>query len=173
VTGFGPFSDVLHNPSSILARESGHPFEVLEVSYRAADQFIEGISTSDYDFVLLMGVARGRSQLCPELLARNAKSGVDIEGVDSTGPIEVGAPEVLSSGLWTRRLLELIKSRHPDKLIASEDAGRYLCNYLYYRALRKLTTVPVGFLHVVATEVVSIANQQLILRDILGELSVQ
>lgn len=145
VTGFGPFEGVEINPSERLARESGLAHRILPVSFRAVDQFIEEEAADPPDILLMLGVAGGSERIRLECVARNfVGSYPDVDGrVFGPGPIDPTGPAALSGTLWTPEL----DSMSPN-LESSVDAGDYLCNYVYYRALQDLPMAWVGFMHV-------------------------
>lgn len=158
VTGFGPFLDVLDNPSAQIAKQLGLPYEILEVSFEAADRFILGLDPNTFDSLLMLGVARGRTHVCPELFARNQIGHTkDVKGNDRFGPIEAGAPLLLEGDLWTPEVIG--EAAHEFMIRASMDAGNYLCNYLYYRAQRKFPDRRIGFLHVPAVDSMSLEEE--------------
>ena len=147
VTGFGPFLNVTDNPSAKVAEALGLPYQVLEVSFDAADAFVAGLDPAGFGCLLMIGVARGRKHVCPELFARNQIGHTkDVHGQDRFGPIEEGAPLLLEGGLWTPEILSFAIDE--PTIRTSYDAGTYLCNYIYYRALRRFPDRRVGFLHV-------------------------
>jgi pyroglutamyl-peptidase len=170
ITGFGPFLEVADNPSATIAGSLGQPFQVLEVSYEAVDTFIDEFNSFEYDNLLMLGVARGRTAVSVELVAKNLRMGGDVLGHSRDGLIEHGAPETLESTMWTRELTEFLKIDFGTEIKLSWDAGEYLCNYLYYKALRHLVLPRIGFLHVVDPDVLSIQSQEGIVRAVLSEL---
>jgi pyroglutamyl-peptidase len=169
VTGFGPFAQIADNPSARLASAVAPDHVILEVSYRAADEFISKLQPGDFDRLLMLGVAAGRRQMAFELFARNQRAGVDVRGEKGGGAeIDPGAPLLLASNLWSPELCGRLIARHGNSLYSSLDAGAYLCNYLAYLALRKFPDKAVGFLHVVMPDALSIKTQQAVLEDVLA-----
>jgi pyroglutamyl-peptidase len=170
VTGFGAFGSVLDNPSAKLARESGRPFKVLEVAYEAADEFISSLDNTAFDRLLLMGVANSRDKFSVELFARNWRGkSADVRGVRAEGRIDEDAPLLLESELWN--------PENTSKIVVSDshirismDAGDYLCNYVYYRAMQKIPINKVGFLHVPPESKMPLETQMESLQGILAEL---
>lgn len=170
VTGFGDFGAVVGNPSAKLAQDCGRPFKVLEVSYKAVDEFIAQLDASTFDHLLMMGVATGRDRFSIELFARNWKSNApDVRGVQAEGRIDEQAPLLLESELWNgENTSKIVISDHHVSI--SMDAGEYLCNYLYFRALSKLPPSQVGFVHVPAESRLPIETQMESLKAILAEI---
>lgn len=146
VTGFGPFGEINENPSGILASQCGRPHRLLEVSYSFVDNWLTATDAEEFDRLLLIGVKAKGTHLQLETVAWN-EYGVkeDVGGNARTpGPIATDAEESLKATLWPTGLLE----SPPEGFVTSTDAGRYLCNYTLFQALRRFPNKPVGFLHV-------------------------
>ena len=157
VTGFLPFNTFAVNPSALLAEACGQRFELLEVSYEAADRFLDrirGRARDTFDRLLMLGLRGGGTTIELERYARNhVGPEADVRGaIRGPGPVEPGAPDVLPSMLFDGRTFPSVS--------ASDDAGCYLCNYVYYRALRLLPEKRVGFVHVPRLEVLALTVQQ-------------
>ena len=154
VTGFLAFDGFDVNPSALLARSCGRPHELIEVAFEAADEFLDRIVTAAgvYDRVLMLGVRGGGTRLEAERVARNfVGAAPDVRGhIRGPAPIEPGGPDVLRGTLFSPS----------TELPGSDDAGCYLCNYLYYRALRRLAGTYVGFVHVPPLDVVPFDEQR-------------
>lgn len=71
VTGFGPFLEVAENPSAVLARGSGHPFEILEVAFQAVDEWIAAMDPITFDAWLMLGVSGSAKTSRLEIVAHN------------------------------------------------------------------------------------------------------
>lgn len=166
VTGFGPFLNVIENPSATVAAALDRPHQVLEVSFDAADRFLGQIDPESFDNLLLIGVARGRTKMCPELFARNQIGHTkDVRGVDRFGPIEEGGPLLVEGGLWDAE--QLLIALGDPRVHVSLDAGSYLCNYTYYRAARAFPKRRVGFLHLPDVAAITLEEQILIAKRLL------
>lgn len=156
VTGFGPFLDVEDNPSAILARGSGLPHRTLEVSFQAVDEFWASEELSDYDAVLMLGVAGKSERMRVETTAQNRIGATpDVLGcvhgpaqIDPTGPPQLGATLWHSADVWQEEEWEI-----------SVDAGSYLCNYSLYTGLRRRLDLKIGFLHVPPADVLPLDQQ--------------
>jgi pyroglutamyl-peptidase len=170
VTGFGPFLSVDENPSALLAEKSGFPHHVLEVSFAAVDAFLEQLDSNSFDRLLMIGVARGAEKMRIELVARNliGETPDVLDVVQGPGPIDPTAPAQLGGTLWRSPSL----LNETDHWIPSVDAGTYLCNYIYFRALQAFPNKEIGFLHVPPLAVMPIERQHAILKDVLKELGV-
>ena len=170
VTGFGPFLEVKHNPSARLAAALGRPHQVLEVSYEAADRFLASLDPDSFDRLVLLGVAASRSHVCIELFARNWRgSAPDVSGVATSGPIDEGQPLLVSGSLVPDELLSTLLVQHSE-LRASLDAGSYLCNYTYFRALQRFGGKRIGFIHVAPFERIAEPRQVDILKAIIDSV---
>jgi len=146
ITSFGPFANFKVNPSnevmSLLTRrlvteEMRHPidYETLEVSYAGVDLFLKKIEKKSYDYILHLVVATHDAMLRLETRARNECSGADVLGV---APVtrEIRAK---SADLPTNCSMDLIQKfteNHPRMVRISDDAGTFLCNYIYYNSLQ-------------------------------------
>jgi pyrrolidone-carboxylate peptidase len=166
VTGFGPFLDVTENPSAVLAESCGAPHEVLEVSFRAAEEFVRGLEPSAFDVWLALGANTRGTALQTEAVGRNHVTGLaDVRGESyGPGPIDPAGPWQLHATLWSGGWAER------DGTVVSWDAGRYLCNFLLYTALRRFPGKRIGFLHVPPVAAVPMASQERSLARILAGL---
>lgn len=168
VTGFGPFGEFGENPSQTLAERSGLPFEVLEVSFRAVDAFVDRIAAEPPDRLLLMGVAGGAARLRIEWVARNRIGSLpDVRGeVYGPGRIDPRRPPNLAATLWPHEPF----GQACEHWEPSVDAGTYLCNYVFFRALEALPATRTGFLHVPPTDALSLDAQLATLGRVLEVL---
>lgn len=122
---------------------------MIDVSYAAADAFIASLDTSSFDTLLMLGVAGSSDSFRLERVARNVTGPTpDVRGIVlPAGAIDDAVPGDLPTTLWDKPLPEGFDG------VFSDDAGDYLCNYLYFRALQRLPARRVGFLHVPPIEV--------------------
>jgi len=148
--GFGPFPGAPLNPSALLVKslarrrrpafaEIVRTTHVFATTYAAVDRDLPRLLAAGPDIVLMFGVAGRRRHLCIETRARNAISLLfpDASGYrPRQGIIAPGEPAALRSAAPFARLLGAVRaSTVPARL--SRDAGRYLCNYAYWRALER------------------------------------
>ena len=156
VTGFLPFGGFAVNPAALLAGSLGRPFELIEVSFAAVDAFLDRVATADEEFdrLVMLGLRGGGTVINLEHLARNhVGPEPDVRGViRGPGPVDPSGPETVRTTLFDGTALA---SGTP-----SVDAGCYLCNYIYYRALRRLSGTRVGFVHVPPTSVMPLQVQR-------------
>lgn len=145
ITSFGPFHDFGVNPSNQvmevlrtkLAEDSALGqnvvFETLDVSWADVDRFIQRQAVQPFDVFIHLGVATGSSHMRIETTGRNAAAGRDVEDAEptSTSILESGSDIVAS--LPYKGLREFV-SNHPE-VVLSDNAGSYLCNYIYFKSL--------------------------------------
>jgi pyroglutamyl-peptidase len=167
ITGFGPFHGAAFNPSGplarVLAKRRRPAFagvklvsHVFPTSYAAVDRELPKLLEKHRPKILLMfGVATRTPHVRIETRARNARSPLfaDVDGVLSVdGLIAKGKPAAMTGRAPFHRLLGASRAvRVPTAL--SRDAGRYLCNYGYWRGLEGLShddTALVQFVHIPA-----------------------
>jgi pyroglutamyl-peptidase len=148
LVGFGPFPGAPRNPSAVLVKRlakrrrpalasAPRTTHIFATAYAAVDNELPKLFAGKPDIVLMFGLAARRRQLCIETQARNARSILfpDVRGYrPARGVIALGEQAVLRGAAPFGRLLAAARgSRMPARL--SRDAGRYVCNYSYWRAL--------------------------------------
>jgi len=172
LTGFGPFETVLENPSELLVRTSGKPYEVVDVSYSRVKHFIHTLAPNSFDTLLLLGAHGTSDKFQIELTARNKLDArPDASGFTPVeGPIDPTREESLQGTLWPRLHLETLLGGSAS---LSEDAGGYLCNYIYFEALHRFPDKQVGFLHVPLLSKMPFQEQREFLRNLLARIEAQ
>lgn len=148
ITGFGRFPGAPFNPSTPLARavakrqrpafaDVTRVLHIFAVSYTAVDRDLPKlIARHKPDIILMFGLAARTTHVRIEIRARNAKSTLfpDASGFQpGARDIARGKPPSFGRAPFARLLGAARRSRVPTRL--SRDAGRYLCNYIYWRAL--------------------------------------
>lgn len=164
VTGFLAFGGFDVNPSALLAQSCGRPFELLEVSFAAVNAFLDRITTdAPFDRLLMLGLNGRGTTLHLERTARNHVGDTpDVRGViRGPGPIEPLAPEILPTTLFD-------STPALAQFTPSDDAGCYLCNYVYYRTLRRVPHRRIGFVHVPPLEIMSLDEQRSRIAEIIA-----
>ena len=160
ITGFGPFPGAPFNPSAALAMALARrrrpalagierATHVFATTYASVDRDLPKLLKQKPDIVLMFGVAGRRRQLCIETRARNAVSLLfpDAGGHrPARGAIKLRGPETLAGNAPFARLAGAAGPRAR----LSRDAGRYLCNYVYWRGLEQVrgTRPLVQFVHI-------------------------
>jgi pyrrolidone-carboxylate peptidase len=170
VTGYGSFGEFDANPSDAMVESmrswpelAGARFEVLEVSYAAVDEFLADLEESSFDTWLMMGVNGRGDSIQLETVGRNRCHGVaDVRGVVAgPGVIDPGLPPMIA-GSW------FDESMVGERVVTSVEAGLFLCNYLYFRALAKFEGKRIGFLHVLPFDRMGVEDQLAVVRRVLG-----
>ena len=148
--GFGPFPGAPFNPSAALVKalvrrrrpalaEIVRTTHVFATAYAAVDRDLPRLFALKPDIILMFGLAGRRRHLCIETRARNAVSVLfpDARGYrPQRGFIVRDGDAALPGAAPFAELLGAIRGhRVPARL--SRDAGRYLCNYAYWRALER------------------------------------
>lgn len=161
VTGFGPFGGVKHNPSGETAKAvDGRKInnvlvrgEELMVSWTSAwPRVLQVVEEFQPHVLLCLGVSQD-SFLRLETTASNIAARVtDVEGnfpsLGNSNFIIENGPETYTSTLPLEELSQRLSLPFPVEF--TDDAGEYLCNYLFYRVMHHLDSiVPTrGFIHV-------------------------
>lgn len=148
ITGFGPFPRAPFNPSALVAKalarrrrpalaglvRSAHVFAT---RYADIDRDLPRILAQRPDIVLMFGLAGRTRELRIETRARNAASAL-LPDAGRHRPqhrtIEMGAPPARTGRAPFSHLAAALRGRKAPARI-SRDAGTYLCNYAYWRAL--------------------------------------
>lgn len=165
ITGFGPFPTAPANPTGPLVHRLARIRRpaladvrlvphVFATSYQAVDRELPKLIAQHAPHAILMfGLAARRRALSVETRARNTVSMLlpDAAGGLSTGGrIARGAPGARLFSPWCRGLPRTLRmARVPAYL--SRDAGRYVCNYLCWRAMEQAAQPRgpvVAFVHV-------------------------
>lgn len=151
VTGFGSFPGAPTNPTAALAghlagnrraalagiRIAAHVFAT---RYEAVDCELPALLGHEKpDALIMFGVATRTKHIRVELLARNRKSILfpDAGGATASGlAIAPGAPPALRGRFSLPPVLAALRATGLPSHV-SRDAGRYLCNYAYWRALER------------------------------------
>jgi pyroglutamyl-peptidase len=151
IAGFGPFPGAPFNPSGVLAEalarrrrpalarleRSAHVFAT---TYASVDRDLPKLLAAKPDILLIFGLAGRRRHVCIETRARNARSVLfpDAGGYrPEHGVVAMAMPTAVIGRAPFARLVGAARSATPARL--SRDAGRYLCNYVYWRALEQNT----------------------------------
>ncbi len=147
VTGFGPFPGAPFNPTTPLVKRLarlrrldqldvrivGHVFPT---SYAAVERELPAlIARHRPDALLMFGLATRAKRLRIETRARNALALLpDVKGATvHRSKIAPGGPAARSMPAPAMQLLNAARTARVPAML-SRDAGRYLCNYLCWRA---------------------------------------
>jgi pyroglutamyl-peptidase len=149
IAGFGPFPGAPFNPTALLttalARQRRPALSQIEIeshvfmtAYTEVDRDLRRLLARKPDIVLIFGLAAGRRHVSVETRARNA---VSLLSPDASGrrphraTIDIGKPRSRAGNTPSAPLLRALR-QSGVRAHLSRDAGRYLCNYAYWQALR-------------------------------------
>jgi len=150
VTGFGAFPGVMSNPSEALLGWIGErlgrlPGDVtlktafIPATWEAAERFTSQLLANfDPDIALHFGLHRRAAGFRIETLARNcACTQADADSKRyRPGQMMPGAPRMLRATLNADKLTARLRA-HGAPAAPSLDAGRYVCNMLFYLSLHQ------------------------------------
>ncbi|MBX3201229.1 MAG: hypothetical protein KF894_24030 [Labilithrix sp.] len=173
LSGFGPFAGVPVNPSWQAVEPldgvviAGYDVRVIQVPVswdEALPTYFEAYDRLRPAIAIASGVARGGSGIRIETTARNYAAGTDVTGAWwAAGPIEPSAPSTYDATLPVHRLIDALGRTHHARTL-SDNAGDYLCNFLFFGLMRKVAAedsgrgVVAGFVHVPEAEAISPAE---------------
>lgn len=160
VTGFGPFDQYAFNASGNIAhrlhgrllydgrRIRGYQ---LPVSWERAPTSLTAIrELRQAPLLLMLGIAPADVVRLETQAVNQADSIADIDGASPvTGSCLIaGAPDTVRTKSNLRPLLRGLRSQSLFPVCLSRDAGRYLCNAIYFLAAFQRLAPEVVFLHV-------------------------
>ena len=104
--------------------------------------------------VLMTGQAARRGTVCVERFARKATDAAAPDNRGAFGAMAEDGPDAIETTTPARQIAQAIRGVGVAARV-STDAGDYVCNHLYYHALRRLngdsTPIPAVFIHLPAT----------------------
>ena len=132
VTAFKPFNKAINNYSiEVLNHLTDVDKIIIDVNYDASYlEIVNKYNLDDYDLIIAMGEARMREELTLETQAKNISSCSIPDNLGVIKKDEVifnDSPEILKSTIDLSNIQEFIKF--------SSDAGKFVCNNLYYHLL--------------------------------------
>ena len=168
VTGFEPWGAETVNPSAHVARSLGG--HVLPVHWSGATRRLKRLLAREKPkAVLMLGLGAGRRRLELEAVALNVDHCEEGPWKRSRRPIGKGGALALPSRLPLDRLLRLLRAAGVPAGL-SHHAGTFLCNHVFYVALRA-TRVPCGFIHLPPESVVALDDQVKAVRRVVEALA--
>ena len=161
MTGFAPFGGEQSNPSWEAVRQvQAHRgtelrTEELPVTFAGAGRrMTELLQEFKPDLVVMVGLAAGRKGFSVERVALNLADAriPDNEGAQPVdAPVDSSGPAAIFTNVNAKRLAETLRQQGVEAAL-SYSAGTYVCNHVYYTALRyiQLHMLPTKavFLHV-------------------------
>lgn len=156
VSGFKPFLNEKINPSEMLVEKlaqvrSDIATVVLPVEFEKAFVVLrEEIEKVSPEFIVMLGQAGGRANVCLEKVALNWNQTVNADEsafVPPTGEIYSGDPLALMTNFPVDVIYQNLKEQSlPVEL--SFSAGTFVCNNLFYKVLKNYPQIPSVFVHV-------------------------
>ena len=138
VTYFEPFGGRTTNASKEVVSLLNYQTKQLPVSWSKISSYLDEIFINEPDYLFLVGEAGSYKSITVERTAHNISNGIDNEGVNKDNEeIIKGDKESKNAVFDLSKLPYLI----------SDNAGKYLCNYVYYLALSKAKQCKVLFIH--------------------------
>ncbi len=148
ITGFGPFPRAPFNPSGLLANALARRrrpalaglernAHVFATEYACVDRDLPLLLAQRPDIVLMFGLAGRTRELRIETRARNAMAPLWPDAANQRArhcTIEFSAPAARRGRAPFARLAAAVRGCAVPVRV-SRDAGTYLCNYAYWRAL--------------------------------------
>ena len=162
ITGFQPFGSNSYNPAEILARKTAKLLEEsgikcssesIAVTPEAADQFYDNLNVENKDnlpFVVHIGLDASSSEMCLETQAKNTLV-LPFEEKRS-----ITDQHSIKSQLHNPFNVKDLQKTLSSQFSLSNDAGTYICNYIYYRGIQNTGQKVKGciFVHVPLFEVI-------------------
>lgn len=154
LTGFGPFGEVKENPTQKLIellknemQNELYQFFILPVSYEYCSEWSSKNIDSNTSLVVHFGVAANSKLIRIERTAKNQTgSSNDIDGISGQGYISELETETIQTGLDVSGLVDSMCASGLECEL-SDDAGDYLCNYIFFKSLQ-VKSDQVLFVHV-------------------------
>jgi pyroglutamyl-peptidase len=150
ITGFGPFPGAPFNPTEPLVQRLAKlklartkiVTHIFETSYAAVDRDLPKLlKRYKPDAVLMFGLASRARIVRIETRAQNVLAQIaDAAGkVPQRAAIVAGRPQAMPMALPSQQILRAVRKAGVRARL-STDAGRYLCNYLCWRATEAAMT---------------------------------
>lgn len=173
LTGFEPFGGMESNPSGVVVLNAaqqltaqGIPTEgvILPVTFSGASQrLMQAIEAKNWDLVVCVGVAPGRTKVGIERVAINVD---DARIADNGGaspidePIVAEGPAAYFATLPIKRAFAAVTELSLPVEV-SNTAGTYVCNHVFYELMHALaggSAARGGFVHIPLAEDLSEAE---------------
>ena len=158
ISGFKPFNQENINPSILIAnklKETHKDIEVIELNVEYnndSNKLLNKIRQSNPNIIILLGQAGGRSKISLEYFALNMQSAPikDNKGeLILNRTINENGNEAYKS---TIDLKQIVSDINEEQLAISYHAGTFICNEIYYNALKYIQdnnlNIPCVFIHI-------------------------
>lgn len=153
-TAFVPFGNISINTSEITLNKLSMPniYKLLlpvtiDESFKVLDEFLKEYPV---DLIILLGMAAKRKTITIEERAINL---LDFNIPDNNGII-INNKKIINNEndfLYSSLNIEKIVNNLNNKnfnVAKSSDAGKYICNYIYFMTLHKYKDIPTMFIHI-------------------------
>jgi pyroglutamyl-peptidase len=149
LTGFGPFADIVENPTSAIVEQMALrdlqgaelTTRIMPVSFARSARAIDALlREGEYDLALLLGVAGKADKFRIEAVGRNQDNAriPDCDGESRQDvPIIPNGEQLMPATLDIDGLLNAMRNEGFEVEV-SQDAGAYVCNHIYYSALNTI-----------------------------------
>lgn len=147
VSGFSQFLDYPENPTALLLPELNamehEAFELkttlLETSYEHADRYVDAMLNLSPDVIIMLGQSAKAKGVTLEQYAKNQVSQTinDVDNKVGQLPGYSNKPAIYKSAICVDSLHRSIRNKVTVTvpIVTSQDAGDYVCNYIYYKTL--------------------------------------
>ncbi len=142
LTAFEAFNNDSINPSEEILKEiidDNIIKKLLPVSYkRSKQELIDTIKKEKIDFILSLGYAASRKEISIEAKAQNEMQAIicDNDGIKKEGDkIKEAGPDYLYTNVNIKELLNYMPKQQAYE---SNDAGKFICNLVYYLSLDEM-----------------------------------
>lgn len=178
VTGFKPFLGGATNPSQDLALKLESDFSyikslVLPVEFENSYSRLKThLLANQYDYVVMIGQASGRKNICLEKVALNwvQTEHADEAGVTPRlGSIATDKSLALMSEFPIDEIYTKLKKDF-SKIEISFSAGTFVCNDLYFRTLNEFDDLKSVFVHVPLVTDLAFVEQYEIMKKMMSLL---
>ena len=160
ITYFEPFGGRTTNASKeVVSLLNGYKIKELPVSWIKVATYLDEILNGEPDYLFLIGEAGSYKSITVEKTAHNVCFGKDNEGVNKDNE------EIINGDKESKTTL-LDLSNFP--YLISDNAGKYLCNYVYYLALSKAKHCKVLFVHLPYIEIEGCNSLDNLKKDLLN-----
>ena len=179
LTGFKAFGDLPSNPTEKIiealssSTDANHlsQLRILDVSTKAVDAYYDSIdlyNSSSKHLVIHLGVNAGATHFQIEEYAYNSTTFriPDNEGfqpTDSCISSELPLDSPLKTTFPAAHIINACRINSDLVVELSDDPGRYICNYIYFKSLLNIAqrneSVDVVFIHTPPEEIIPITQQ--------------
>lgn len=144
ISAFKPFNNETINPSLLIADElinqfKKHQIKVLHLNVEYNNdsvKLIKEIQNFHPDYVICLGQAGGRSKVSLEYFALNMQSA----SIKDNNEVFISHNEIIPNGKEAYKsnidLIDVVKHIDNEYLTISYNAGTFICNEIYYNALK-------------------------------------